>query len=162
MRKSQERSGIRPIRAGLAVAATAAAVVAGFAAPAYAVPTTTTIAGPPQIPTQGGGILYVTGTGAFDEAVYGRLIPSATASCPGNGSAGAPSATNVEVTAANISVAVDGNSATVTTPALSAGAWRLCTYDSDNAASSGESTSTTVTAVPMGALSASTGPAAGG
>lgn len=161
MRKSQARSGIRPLRAGIAVAATAALVVVGIATPAFAAPITTTIAGPAQIPTQGGGILFATGTNAFDEAVYGRLIPSATATCPGDGLAGTPSATNVELTAVNISLP-DANSAIIKTPALTAGTWRLCTYDVDNNASSGESTSTTVTAVPMGALSAGSGPAAGG
>ncbi|MFC7527653.1 IPT/TIG domain-containing protein [Actinoplanes sp. GCM10030250] len=155
-RKSQERIGMPAVRAGVAVAVTTAAVVAATALPAFATTVTVTFT-PTQAPTAAGTTITVTGTNAFTNAnteVYsGRFVPS-TVTC--SGAIPAVSATAVD---AGTVTRVDNDSATLVTPALTAGSWKLCFWD-DYASTLGSpaaTSSTVLTAVPYGSLNSNNG-----
>ncbi|MEU8238589.1 IPT/TIG domain-containing protein [Actinoplanes missouriensis] len=161
MRKSQPRTGFRPVRAGVAVAATAAAVVvAGTAAPAYAATGTMT----PNVGPIGGGIdVTVTSVGAFatlNGEAKGRFVAS-TANC---------GTTFTTTTTGIATVAIqDDDTATVTIPALAAGTYKACIYASATTVSgtTALTVNTTDTVVLSGAnttptLSQTAGPVAGG
>jgi hypothetical protein len=153
MRKSHTKTGLRPVRAGVAVAATAAAVVAGTATTAFGAPVTMTNS-VTSIPTQGGW------TATFTEGGLGALAPSeawfvTAASCPTDD----PDADATGVVEAD-TFAIVSNTITVTTPVLPAGSWKLCAYDSDGGEAVGISAA--MTAVAFGKMSAYYGSSAGG
>lgn len=120
MRKSASRTGSRPFRAGVAVVATAAAVVAGTAAPAYAVAGTID---PDVGPIGGGSTTIMTSVGAFTSitAASGRFVAN-SGTCPTT--FGTTSSTNL---AAAVLVN-DADTATMTVPSLAAGTYRACIY----------------------------------
>jgi hypothetical protein len=120
MRKSASRTGSRPIRAGVAVMATAAAVVAGTAAPAYAVAGTID---PDVGPIGGGSTTVMTSVGAFTSivAASGRFVAN-SGTCPTT--FGTTSTSNLAATV----VVNDADTATMTVPALAAGTYRACIY----------------------------------
>ncbi|MGX6607162.1 hypothetical protein ACWKSP_34315 [Micromonosporaceae bacterium Da 78-11] len=162
MRKSRTTTGFRPLRAGIAVAATAAAVVAGTAMPAFAGATLTL--SPSQVNSAGGTVLYITGGTALVNDLGVRFVPSAT-TCPtlyGDTLATAVDAGQLKV------VPSSSTTGYVTTPALTAGtAYKPCIYATTSAGATAYGTdtlsvsgTTTVTPVPFGTLSASTGLAA--
>jgi hypothetical protein len=138
MRKSQPSTGVRPLRAGLVVAATAVTAVAGLAAPAYATDVAVTIT-PAQAIT--GTVVTFAGTNVLSgiTAPGGRFVLS-TATCPTayNGANGG--------TAAVTLVKTDANGGTVVVPALAAGAYKLCLYaDATSGAIAGHSSSSLTT-----------------
>jgi hypothetical protein len=120
MRKSASRTGSRPFRAGAAVVATAAAVVAGTAAPAYAVAGTID---PDVGPIGGGSTTIMTSVGAFTSitAASGRFVAN-SGTCPTT--FGTTSSTNLAATV----VVNDPDTATMTVPSLAAGTYRACIY----------------------------------
>ncbi len=155
MRKSRTRAGFRPLRVGIAATATAAAVVAGSATSAFAAGSITT--SPSPLPAQGGATLTITGSGTSlagsDEPYF---IPS-TGTC---GTKTATLAANSTATAATGYTAGSGTAATLVTPALAMGSWKLCIFAADGSLSVGGSAAITV--VPFGTLSTVTGTTAGG
>lgn len=175
MRKSRNKSGFRPLRAGVAVGATAAAVIAGTAIPAYAgtyVLSTSQVAA-----VTGGTVVHFTGTStAFDAPASTtdlavRFITPTTATCPTTYS-GTSATTGATTVSAGLATAGSATDAYVTAPAgLVAGtSYALCLYatnsttNADLAASGGASavyatdtTATNITAVNMGGLSAPAG-----
>ncbi|HET6483528.1 MAG TPA: IPT/TIG domain-containing protein [Actinoplanes sp.] len=158
MRKSQSTSGIRPLRAGIAVAATAAAAVVGLAAPAYAadVAVTTT---PTQASTAGGQVITFSGTNVLNliaDATAGARWILSTATC------GAAYDTANNGTAGGTATKSDASSGTVVLPALALGTYKLCLYATaaPGGAIAGHST-TTVSVVPFAPVPG-TGPITGG
>ncbi|BEL12325.1 hypothetical protein Q0Z83_105160 [Actinoplanes sichuanensis] len=138
MRKSQSRTGIRLVRSGVAVAATAAAVVAGTANPAFASDLAfTSVSGTPMVVGAGGTFTgTVTGLTTGVATVFGRLVTGSdnTVSCPAAYGTAVSSGPNIAVTAAKVSG--NDNSATFTIPATTPpGSYRACLY-AGNAANS--------------------------
>ena len=118
MRKFKTRAGFRPLRVGIAATVTAAAVVAGTATSAFGAVTSIT---PGWFSTVGGQTLTITGSGMTgDTAVF---IPSSNATC-GNKDV----ALALTGASAAVSFTANATSATLLTPALASGSWRLCTY----------------------------------
>lgn len=154
MRKSQVRGGSRAFRTGVAAAATAAAVVAGTATSAWAA-TSTITTNWSQIPTQGGLLLTVTDVGFFaaNSPYAGRLIGGTSPSCGTSAPAANLTATNPVVDTGTIT-ATGNDTATLVTPAVAAGAWKLCIYD---AAANVASTAGTLNATPFGTLNNASG-----
>ncbi|SNY65738.1 hypothetical protein [Paractinoplanes atraurantiacus] len=171
MRKSHPITGNRPLRAGIATAATAALAVAGIASPAYAVAVDGTLS-TAAAPLGGGVNVTLTATGAFPAnlvaaTVGGRFIAS-TATCDqtyGTTSSAKPAA----------AVVIPGSQiddATITVPALAAGQWKACVYGATTGtaigtstpliATSGANTITVSGANTVPALSPSAGTSAGG
>ncbi|GAA0510635.1 hypothetical protein Ade02nite_46010 [Paractinoplanes deccanensis] len=168
MRKSQPKTGNRPLRAGIATAATAALVVAGAAGPAYAVAVDGTLS-TNAAPLGGGVTVTLTATGAFTGlvpgTVGGRFI-AGSATCDllyGTTTTAKPAAT---VTIAN------ANEATIAVPSLAAGTWKACVFGATTGttlssstplvATSGVDTLTVSGANTVPTLSPAAGPAAGG
>jgi hypothetical protein len=165
MRKSQTRTGNRPLRAGIATAATAVLVVAGAASPAFAVAVDGTL----DVTTApiGGGIqTTLTATGAFTGVttnIGGRFVAS-TANCTAT-----YGTTSTSILAAAATVG-GNNEATITVPALAAGIWKACVYGATSGTLGGttpviaQSTNyvTVNAANTTPTLSPSAGPAAGG
>lgn len=152
MRKSKTRAGFRPLRVGIAATVTAAVVVAGTATSAFGAVTSIT---PSVISGASGQTLTIAGSGMTgDTAVF---IPSSNSTC------GIKSAA-LAVTSASSAVSFTANatSATLLTPALAAGSWRLCTYlAADGAGGSVVDTFSPITVVPSGTISPTSGPSAG-
>jgi IPT/TIG domain-containing protein len=121
MRTSQPTSGFRPLRAGVAVAVTTAAVLSGLATPAFAA-NTAVVATPNTGPVGGGNTVALAGTGAFPSAsaaVLAARTVSSSASCPTTyGTSGTTAA----------ATRVDDDNATVVLPALAAGTFKVCVY----------------------------------
>ncbi|GAA2638301.1 IPT/TIG domain-containing protein [Paractinoplanes durhamensis] len=162
MRTSQP-SGFRPLRAGVAVAATTAAVLAGLSAPAFAANTAVT-ATPNTAPIGGGNTVALFGTGAFPAltaTVLASRTVASTATCAGTyGTTGTTAVTT----------RTDDDNASVVLPALAAGTFKVCTYGvaSGSTVVTGSplvATSDTITASVANTrpvLSATSGPAVGG
>src|SRR5690242_21821632 len=94
MRMSQPRTGVRPLRAGIAVAATAAAVVAGTSIPAWAA--VTGVLDTTTGPIGGGVSVKLTTTGdAMDPATLTAAKARFAASC--DSTFGTTSTTKLEV-----------------------------------------------------------------
>jgi len=151
MRKSQARTGHRPLRVVAAAAFATALVLAGTAVPALAAVTLSTS----QVAIGGGTVLYITGGTALADTQGIRFVAS-TANCP---------ATYATVQAG----AVDGGAikaisvatAYVTTPALAAGTYKACLHsDLTTGAAAADQPGGTVTAVNVATLSPTTGQAA--
>jgi len=156
MRKSQSTSGIRPLRAGIAVAATAAAAVVGLAAPAYAADIAVTLT-PTQAPTAGGQVVTFTGSTVLTSiatGVAGARWVASTATCGGTYDIGGG-------TTGGVATKTDANSGTVVTPALAAGSYKLCLYATNTTGAIAGHSTTFVTVVPSGTVP-SPGPTAGG
>ncbi|MEU4557984.1 IPT/TIG domain-containing protein [Actinoplanes sp. NPDC023936] len=160
MRKSQPRTGFRPLRAGTVVAAAAVAVVAGTAAPAFGVTGEMSV---DTAPIGGGTTTVVTAVGAFttlNNEAKARFVAS-TANC---GTTFGTSTTGIGT------VAIDNDdTATVTIPALAAGSYKGCIYAS--ATTVGGTTALTVNTTDLLVVSAASttptlsqtaGPVAGG
>jgi hypothetical protein len=163
MRKSESRSGIRPVRAGIAVAATAVAVIAGTTVPAFAATPGTIDVTTGQL--GGGDTTALTATGAFEDMTVASARVTTAASCPTT--FGSTSGTNP---AATVSLD-DDDTATVTVPAHGTpGTYRVCVYALASGTILGttpltaNSTNTIVLggAYTLPTLSASAGPVAGG
>lgn len=179
MRKSRTKTGCRPLRAGIAVGATVAAVVAGTALPAYAGTFTTSTTQVAAV--TGGTTLYLTGTGtAFDSPVVSlttysdlavRFITPSTATCPTT-YAGTSATSGAAVVSAGLATAGSATDAYVTVPPglVHNTTYGLCLYGTNSATNAdlvatggsspvftGDTASNTVTAVNMGALGPSTG-----
>jgi hypothetical protein len=165
MRKSHTRTGLRPIKAGVAAAATAAAVVAGTTTAVIAAVTNPTLTpSTSTVPVAGGWDL----TFRHDDlSAFTAPLPDEAwflqgASCPAAASRPtAESDTTKEVTldAGSLGAQLAADYVTVTTPALSAGTWRFCMYESSAPAQAGNAT---VSAVAFGKMSAYYGSSAGG
>lgn len=123
MRKFQPRTGSRPLRAGVAVVATAAAVVAGTALPVLAAATGTLDI--KTAPIGGGNTIKFTSAGALTgvTAAAARYVAS-TASC--ELTFGTTSTTKLAGTAALITSNV--NDVNLVVPALAAGTYKTCLY----------------------------------
>ncbi|XVU23492.1 hypothetical protein ACQPZJ_40550 [Actinoplanes sp. CA-054009] len=122
MRKSHSQTGNRPLRAGIATAATAALVVAGTASPALAVAVDGTLSA--NVAPLGGGVsVTLTATGAFSgiTAASGRF--SAT-TCPAQ--FGSTSTSNPAIT--TTIPANPANTVTLAVPALAANTYKACVY----------------------------------
>lgn len=153
MRKSRTRTGIRPLRAGVAVAATAAAVVAGTANPAFAALFTVNTT---QVAVGGGTVVYFQGTGTALNNKGVRFITPNTATCP----AAYNTAAAVDTTVVNAGLTSGTTTrAWLTSPALPAAVYKPCLYaDASTGNNTGvDTTAGTVTSVHMGPLSATTG-----
>ncbi|MFF5079103.1 hypothetical protein ACFY36_18765 [Actinoplanes sp. NPDC000266] len=163
MRKSQARTGSRRMRAGLAAALTTVAVVGGAGTAAFAADEAVTLA-QTTVPSGGAATVTLNGTGVFTGNFYARWVFS-TATCALTYPAVSTSSTAPVVDGGQITAANDTNSATLTTPALTAAKeWKVCLYVSNAANSSaiaGHSTNTAYS-VPYAALSQAAGPTAGG
>ncbi|WP_122980377.1 IPT/TIG domain-containing protein [Actinoplanes teichomyceticus] len=143
---------------------TAAAAVVGIATPAWAVTLTTSTT---QVPTAGGLTLTLTGTGAFPLAgstFVGRFVGGTNPACGTGPAAPSLTATNPVVNAGTITAGLDANTSSIVTPALPAGAWRVCIYETvtGTGAVNVHSTAGTVLAVPFGQQSPLTGVTTGG
>jgi hypothetical protein len=156
MRKSQSTTGFRPLRAGIAVAATAAAVVAGTSTPAFAADVAVTVT-PAQVPSAGGTVLTVSGTNVFNGITApGARFVAGTAAC------GTAYTTTPVVGTASGTVTKTGTDAgTVVVPSgLTPGSYKLCLFaDTSSGAIAGHS-STNITVVPSVSINAP-GPSAG-
>ena len=121
MRKSEPRTGRRSLRAGIAVAATAAAVMAGTTLPAWAAVngTLSTNTGP----VGGGTSVTLSTTAGFAGMTTAKA--RFAASCPTT--FGTTSPTNLDAT---VTLAGNTNDATATVPSLAAGTYKMCVYAS--------------------------------
>jgi hypothetical protein len=162
MRTSQPTSGFRPLRAGVAVAATTAAVLAGLTAPAFAA-NTPVLLNPNTGPVGGGTTVTLTGTGAFPAAsasVLAARTVTGTANC---------AATYGTTGTTAVATRSDDDDATVVLPVLAAGTFKICVY---GVASGSVASTTALTATSdvltisvantKPVLSAASGPVAGG
>jgi hypothetical protein len=120
MRMSEPRNGRRSLWAGIAVAATAAAVTAGTAVPAWAAATGTIDVTTGPI---GGGVA-VTLTTTGDALDFATAKARFATSCAGT--FGTTSSSNPEATVALDATTKDD--ATATVPALAAGTYKMCVY----------------------------------
>lgn len=151
MRKSQARTGHRPLKVGATAAVAAAAVLAAPAGPAFAAYSVSTT----QVAVAGGTLLTLTGGTAFTDAMGIRYALS-TNSCPSNYNTTQTGAVN-----GGLIDARSGTVAVVSTPALPAATYKTCIYaDATTGAANAETTADTITSVNMGTLSATTGRAA--
>ncbi|BAL91689.1 hypothetical protein AMIS_64690 [Actinoplanes missouriensis 431] len=151
MRKSLARFGSRPLTAVAATAVTAAAVLT--ASPAYAAALTVSQT---QLPISGGATLTIAGGTGLASTQGIRFAPAA-GSCPAQYDT--VLAGTVEGGLITMVSGSGGAAATVTTPALPAGSYKVCIYAN---ATSGllyttDTFAGTVTAVNMGPLSSSSG-----
>jgi len=162
MRKSQARTGHRPLKAVAAAAFATAAVLAGTAVPAQAA--AALVLSTSQVAIAGGTVLYITGGSALSTGLGIRFALSSGA-CPTTYQATTPagSVSGGAITA----VAASVTTASVTTPALPAGTYKPCLYAdavSDAAAFTGDTWAgsgiVTVTSVNVAALSPTTGQSA--
>jgi hypothetical protein len=154
MRKSRTKSGSRPLRAGIAVAATTAAVLAGTALPASA---GTYVLGTTQVSVAGGTPLYFYSSGTlFDDTDAVRILPAAV-TCPGTYATGEAQAVDVGLVKTN--AASSASRAWITSPALAAGTYKTCYYTAVGGGTVVETTTDTFTAVVQGNLSALSGAA---
>lgn len=158
MRKSQARTGHRPLKALAAAAFATSVVLAGTAGPAQAGATLTL--SQTQVAITGGTVLYISGGTGLASTQGIRFTPS-SGSCPATYDAATPAGT----VNGGLITAVNVNTAWVTTPAMPAGTYKPCLYLSatngapyttDTFAASGN---VTVTAVNMATLSPTTGAA---
>jgi hypothetical protein len=158
MRKSHTRNGLRSLRAGVAVAATAAAVVTATATTALAATTNVTLTpSTPTVPVAGGWRVSFTGGAVSDNVTMdeGWFI-SGTAACP----SAIPTSESTTTLAGTGFDATDqaNDVVSVITPALTAGSWRFCTYDTADVLAGNAQ----LTAVVFGKLSTYWGTLAGG
>jgi hypothetical protein len=135
MRKSKSRTGIRSLRTGVAVTATAAAVVAGTATPAFADDKEITTLSPNPV-VVGAGSTVTAGVAGLTTGVttpFARLISGDNSiSCPAAYGTAVTSGPSIAATAAR--VAGTDNSATVVVPATTPpGSYRVCLYASSAA-----------------------------
>lgn len=151
MRKSKTRSGFRPLRVGIAATVTAAVVVAGTATSAFAAISGIT---PGVISGASGQTLTIAGSGmTADSAVF---IPSSNGSCGTRANAlSLPSASSL------VSFTANATSATLLTPTLAAGSWKVCTYLASDGTGALLDNFSPITVVPSGTISPTSGPSAG-
>jgi len=149
MRKSQARTGHRPLKVVAAAAFATAAVLASTAVPAYAATFTLSTS---QVAVAGGTVLYLSG-GTFLNTNYIRFALSSN-SCPTLYTTSQTGA----VDGGAVTAVGGGTTAYVTTPALPAGTYKPCLYvDSTTGGAHADTTAATVTAVNVAALAPTTG-----
>jgi hypothetical protein len=124
MRKSKTKAGFRSLRVGIAVAATAAGVLAGTATAAFAA--TGTITETVILPTSG-QTLHLVGSGLTTTADVGWFIPNSPGTCPSNLS-GVSSIAGAIVGGTYSNNSNSATAQTVQTPTLTPGVWKVCTF----------------------------------
>jgi IPT/TIG domain-containing protein len=124
MRNSRTRTCIRPWRAGVAVVATTAAVVAGLASPAFAAVDISLDVN--TGPVGGGNTVVATGTGLLTgvTAPGARFVPGATTACPATYSTALTGSLSATATKGG-----DDNTANIVVPAVVLGTnYGVCVY----------------------------------
>lgn len=165
MRKSQAKTGVRPLRVGAAVAVAAAAAVTGIVSPASAANEAITIS-PLQVPTQGGARIVVTAANAaFPSATNGsttytaRFIGGTSPTCTGTSAPAVnTAATNPVYDAGTVQTPTSATVTVLHSAPVPAGSYKLCIWETGGTAPFIHSTAGTVLAVPYATLSAQTGP----